>query len=106
MAYKDIEAQQNDVLYNAWLDDASGERIDNNYLKLFVELESLIGEALNTGLHDTHSKMKGWTPPPKDHADSFSSAEAASDVDKKLAGGIDRKLRESDAEKHPEVKGD
>ena len=106
MAYKDIEDQQNDVLYNAWLDDASGERIDNNYLKLFVELESLIGEALNTGLHDTHSKMKGWTPPPKDHADSFSSAEAASDVDQERAGDIDRKLRKSDAEKPPEVKDD
>lgn len=75
MAYKDIEDQQNDVLYHAWIDDASGERIDNNYLKLFVELESLIGEALNTELHDTHSKVKGWTPPPKGHADSFSSAQ-------------------------------
>lgn len=46
MAYKNIEAQQNDVLYHAWAVEARGERVDNNYLKLFIELESLIENAL------------------------------------------------------------
>ncbi|MDC8830678.1 cation:proton antiporter domain-containing protein [Alteromonas gilva] len=68
-AYKDIEAQQNDVLYNAWKDNASGERVDNNYLDLLMELEQLIEEALNTDLHDNHSKRRGWTPPPKGYAE-------------------------------------
>ena len=71
MAYKNIESKQNDVLYNAWIDDASGERVDNNYLKLFVELERLIESALKTDIHDKHSKMRGWTPPPKEHSEQL-----------------------------------
>jgi CPA2 family monovalent cation:H+ antiporter-2 len=71
MAYKNIEDQQNDVLYHAWIDDASGERVDNNYLKLFIELESLIESALKADLHDKHSKMRGWTPPPKGYAEKL-----------------------------------
>ena len=73
MAYKNIEFKQNDVLYHAWVDDASGERIDNNYLKLFIELESLIDSALKEDLHDKHSKMRGWTPPPKGYADKLTT---------------------------------
>jgi len=80
MAYKNIEDQQNDVLYHAWIDDASGERIDNNYLKLFVELESLIEDALKTDLHDKHSKMRGWTPPPKGYADKLAGDDAFDDA--------------------------
>ncbi len=72
MVYKNIEDQQNDILYRAWLDDASGERVDNNYLKLFVELETLIADALKEDLHDKHSKMRGWTPPPKGYAETLS----------------------------------
>ena len=75
MAYKNIESQQNDVLYHAWIDDASGERVDNNYLKLFSELESLIEDALKTDLHDRHSKMRGWTPPPKGYAEKLAPDE-------------------------------
>ena len=75
MAYKTIESQQNDVLYRAWVDDASGERVDNNYLKLFIELESLIENALKVDLHDRHSKMRGWTPPPKGYADTLAPDE-------------------------------
>jgi CPA2 family monovalent cation:H+ antiporter-2 len=75
MAYKNIETQQNDVLYHAWVDDASGERVDNNYLKLFIELESLIENALKADLHDKHSKMRGWTPPPKGYTESLAPDE-------------------------------
>ena len=71
MAYKNIESQQNDVLYHAWADDSSGERVDNNYLKLFIELEALIENALKADLHDKHSKMRGWTPPPKGYAEEL-----------------------------------
>lgn len=71
MAYKNIESQQNDVLYHAWADDSSGERVDNNYLKLFIELEALIENALKADLHDKHSKMRGWTPPPKGYAEKL-----------------------------------
>jgi len=61
----------NDVLYHAWADDSSGERVDNNYLKLFIELEALIENALKADLHDKHSKMRGWTPPPKGYAEEL-----------------------------------
>lgn len=80
MAYKNIESQQNDVLYHAWVDDASGERIDNNYLKLFSELESLIEDALKADLHDKHSKMRGWTPPPKGYAEKLAPDEKPSET--------------------------
>ncbi|WP_346993644.1 monovalent cation:proton antiporter-2 (CPA2) family protein [Alteromonas gracilis] len=79
MAYKNIEDQQNDVLYHAWIDDASGERVDNNYLKLFIELESLIESALKADLHDKHSKMRGWTPPPKGYAEKLEHDEMSDD---------------------------
>ena len=75
MAYKNIEAQQNDVLYHAWAVEARGERVDNNYLKLFIELESLIENALKADLHDKHSKMRGWTPPPKGYAENLAPDE-------------------------------
>lgn len=68
-AYRDIEAQQSNVLYEAWKDDASGERFDNNYRQLFMELQQLIDDALKSDLHDNHSKRRGWTPPPKGYAE-------------------------------------
>ncbi|GGF54350.1 cation:proton antiporter domain-containing protein [Alteromonas lipolytica] len=68
-AYRDIEARQSDVLYEAWKDDASGERFDNNYRDLFMELQQLIDDALKSDLHDNHSKRRGWTPPPKGYAE-------------------------------------
>ena len=68
-AYRDREAQQSDVLYEAWKDDASGERFDNNYRELFMELQQLIDDALKSDLHDNHSKRRGWTPPPKGYAE-------------------------------------
>ena len=49
--------------------------VDNNYLKLFIELESLIENALKVDLHDRHSKMRGWTPPPKGYADTLAPDE-------------------------------
>lgn len=62
-AYKQTEDKQNDVLYHAWVDDASGERVDNNYLKLFVELEALIENALKSDLNDVEDKDRPPTAP-------------------------------------------
>ena len=33
-AYKNVEEQKSDLLYQAWVDDAENERFDNNYIKL------------------------------------------------------------------------
>ena len=54
-AYLDIEHEQSDGLYAAWADDASGERIDNNYLKLFMQLETRITEAMQQSQVDARS---------------------------------------------------
>ena len=62
-AYKQTEDKQDDVLYHAWIDDASGERVDNNYLKLFVELEALIENALKSDLNDDEDKDRPLTAP-------------------------------------------
>jgi monovalent cation:proton antiporter-2 (CPA2) family protein len=44
--YKRIEKQGSDVLYEAWLDDSENERFDNNYRKLFIELEESLKESM------------------------------------------------------------
>ncbi|OFC70560.1 monovalent cation:proton antiporter-2 (CPA2) family protein [Alteromonas confluentis] len=56
-AYKHIEDKQSDTLYEAWLDDASGERIDNNYIKLFIQLEELIQQALKEAEQEANSVL-------------------------------------------------
>lgn len=45
--YKKVEASHSDGLYQAWLGEAQGkERVDNNYHKLFIELEQRLKEEL------------------------------------------------------------
>lgn len=45
--YKKVEASHSDSLYQAWLGEAQGkERVDNNYHKLFIELEQSLKEEL------------------------------------------------------------
>lgn len=70
MAYNNIERDQADSLYEAWVDDTSGKRLDNNYLKLFMQLEEQIGQAMQRDRVDGHSRSRGWTPPPKGYADN------------------------------------
>lgn len=65
-AYNRIEAKQSDTLYKAWKDDASGERVDNNYLKLFAQLESLIQQALNEENDDKSGQTQTSAPLTKD----------------------------------------
>ncbi|MBU2979266.1 monovalent cation:proton antiporter-2 (CPA2) family protein [Alteromonas sp. C1M14] len=65
-AYNRIEAKQSDTLYKAWKDDASGERVDNNYLKLFAQLESLIQQALNEDADDKLARPQSSGGPASD----------------------------------------
>ncbi|PCD86934.1 monovalent cation:proton antiporter-2 (CPA2) family protein [Vibrio mediterranei] len=70
--YKTIEDKQSDRLYKAWADGADGgERYDNNYRDLFIELEGFIKDAMQVDRNDKHSRERGWTPPPKGYADKF-----------------------------------
>ncbi|OLQ88813.1 potassium transporter [Vibrio ponticus] len=71
-SYKRVEEKKSDMLYQAWLDDASGERFDNNYRQLFIHLEEQIKLALATDRADKHNNdERGWTPPPKGYAEDF-----------------------------------
>lgn len=64
--YKRVEEISSDRLFEAWLDDSEGERFDNNYRKLFVQLEGYATEQMSKDRSDTHSHTdRGWTPPPK-----------------------------------------
>ncbi|GIU35981.1 potassium transporter [Shewanella colwelliana] len=64
--FKRIELRSSKILYQAWCDDSSGERFDNNYRKLFIELEETIKAAMLKDRSDKHATSeRGWTPPPK-----------------------------------------
>ncbi|TVP15202.1 monovalent cation:proton antiporter-2 (CPA2) family protein [Shewanella sp. KCT] len=64
--FKRIEKRSSDMLYGAWKDDSSGERFDNNYRKLFIELEETIKAAMARDRNDKYAMSeRGWTPPPK-----------------------------------------
>ncbi|GLR73777.1 monovalent cation:proton antiporter-2 (CPA2) family protein [Aliivibrio sifiae] len=72
LAYKKVENESSDKLYQAWLDDSEGERFDNNYRKLFIELESTIKHAMSKDRSDKHNQSeRAWTPPPKGYADDL-----------------------------------
>ena len=71
-AYKNVEEQKSDLLYQAWLDDSQGERFDNNYLKLFMQLEEHIADAMGKDKRGIHSlSEREWTPPPKGYIDDM-----------------------------------
>lgn len=70
--YKNTEEKQSDLLYQAWEDDSEGERFDNNYRKLFMELEANIKHGMTKDRSDKHTRSeRGWTPPPKGYADNI-----------------------------------
>ncbi|ORT48586.1 potassium transporter [Vibrio sp. qd031] len=71
-AFRDIEDSCSDKLFKAWQEESEEERYDNNYRKLFIELEESIKSAVNTERSDRHNgSERGWTPPPKGYADDL-----------------------------------
>lgn len=71
-SYLEVERNSSDTLYEAWLDDAEGERFDNNYRKLFIELEQNVRDSMDRDRSDSHTRAeRGWTPPPKGYAEKF-----------------------------------
>ncbi|MCR9311382.1 monovalent cation:proton antiporter-2 (CPA2) family protein [Vibrio alginolyticus] len=70
--YKRVEARKSEILYKAWEDDSEGERYDNNFRQLFIQLEEKMAEEMQKDRHDKLSRSeRGWTPPPKGYADDF-----------------------------------
>ena len=71
-AFRTVEDQKSDLLYETWLDDSEGERFDDNYRKLFMQLEEQIAEAMGKDKRGIHSLAERvWTPPPKDYLNDF-----------------------------------
>jgi len=76
-AYKQIEDEQSDLLYDAWKSESDGERrFDNHYRKLFIQLEESVEQAMAKDRRGVHSlSEREWTPPPKGYADQFKEQE-------------------------------
>ena len=72
MTFKRVEDDKSDLLYETWIDESEGERVDNNYRKLFIQLEEHIAEAMGKDKRGIHSlSEREWTPPPKGYAEDF-----------------------------------
>ncbi len=73
IAYKRVEKASSDELYRAWLGEAGSEpRFDNNFIKLFIELEERLKNEMSFEHTDQHSRTeRGWAPPPKGYADKL-----------------------------------
>lgn len=70
--FKKTENALSNTLYEAWRDDSEGERFDNNYRKLFMQLEEQLKQGMESDRSDKHSRIeREWTPPPKGYADDF-----------------------------------
>ncbi|HAS6347892.1 TPA: potassium transporter [Vibrio vulnificus] len=81
MRYKRVENRKSDSLYSAWLDDSEGERFDNNYRKLFMQLEEKMMLEMQKDRHTNLSRSeRGWTPPPKDYADDLQELNRSDDI--------------------------
>ncbi|ELO1777380.1 monovalent cation:proton antiporter-2 (CPA2) family protein [Vibrio fluvialis] len=65
--YKKVESTHSDGLYAAWNAETFGkERMDNNYIKLFIELEERLKAEMAFDRTDRRfDTERHWTPPPK-----------------------------------------
>ncbi|AVH32708.1 monovalent cation:proton antiporter-2 (CPA2) family protein [Vibrio fluvialis] len=68
--YKKVESTHSDSLYAAWNAETFGkERLDNNYIKLFIELEERLKAEMAFDRTDRRfDTERHWTPPPKETA--------------------------------------
>ncbi|MBL4294613.1 cation:proton antiporter [Vibrio fluvialis] len=70
--YKKVESTHSDSLYAAWNAETFGkERLDNNYIKLFIELEERLKAEMAFDRTDRRfDTERHWTPPPKETVSS------------------------------------
>ncbi|WP_163132225.1 monovalent cation:proton antiporter-2 (CPA2) family protein [Agarivorans sp. Alg241-V36] len=73
-AFDQLEKDNKEKLYQAWLAGHEDNRFSNDYRDLFLQLEELLGKAMSKDRSDGHSLTeRGWTPPPKNYQDDFKS---------------------------------
>ncbi len=71
-AFDQIEKNNKEKLYQTWLASSEDNRFSNDYRELFLQLEKLLGKAMNRDRIDGHSEAdRAWTPPPKNYQDDY-----------------------------------
>jgi monovalent cation:proton antiporter-2 (CPA2) family protein len=77
-AFDDIETRSRDRFYEVWQDMDESKNLNDAYLRLFMEIDKVIGEMMSRDRADSHSRFeRGWTPPPKGYADVVADEQAA-----------------------------
>ena len=65
-AFEAAEQQARQQLYEVWSAGSEGDRFNNNFHELFIELEGVLTEVMQRDREDGRSRLeRGWTPPPK-----------------------------------------
>ncbi len=60
------EKERHATMFQTWFEEEEENRFTGNYIKLFIELETALAEAMKKDLHVGHSRTeRSWTPPPK-----------------------------------------
>nr|WP_086937338.1 monovalent cation:proton antiporter-2 (CPA2) family protein [Thaumasiovibrio occultus] len=79
-AFIETELASKDKLYAAWRDSTEENKFNATYRELFIQLEEVLADIMQTDRHDKHdASERGWTPPPKGYADQFPEDEGASE---------------------------
>ncbi len=75
VAFDDQEREGREALYAEWSDMSEGERFSKSYFQLFMDLEDVLGDVMQSDRDDRHARSeRGWTPPPKHYTDAIDAA--------------------------------
>ena len=62
------ESEHSDTLFNSWRNEGEGKGFDDQYRKLFIQMQEQLLEVMKTDRLDGHSASeRGWTPPPQQY---------------------------------------
>ncbi len=91
-AFDKVERAGHEELYQMWRKGDEAEKMNNDYLAMFMQLDEAMRETMQRDRSDGHSlSERGWTPPPKGYVDKLSeSGESASDAASGKAPGPDQ----------------
>ncbi len=65
-AFAAAEHEARERLFEFWSEGSEGDRFNNNYREMFMQLEDVLGDIMQRDRADGHTRSeRGWTPPPK-----------------------------------------
>jgi len=65
-AFAAAEHEARQRLFEVWSEGSEGDRFNNNYRELFMQLEDVLADIMKRDRADGHARSeRGWTPPPK-----------------------------------------